>query len=107
MTWGAHLPKPMNYKLRVADDLADFIRGAHPELKRKIKSALKHILSDPHSGKHLRDELHGLMSYKVGRFRIIYRLARLAADRVIEIVAIGPRRVIYEFTYRIVKKEME
>ena len=97
----------MNYKLRVADDLADFIRGAHPELKRKIKSALKHILSDPHSGKHLRDELHGLMSYKVGRFRIIYRLARLAADRVIEIVAIGPRRVIYEFTYRIVKKEME
>ena len=92
----------MNNKLRVADDLADFIRGAHPELKRKIKSALKHILSDPHSGKHLRDELHGLMSYKVGRFRIIYRLA---ADHVIEIVAIGPRRVIYELTYRIVKRE--
>ena len=42
------------------------------------------------------------MSYRVGRFRIIYRLA---ADHVIEIVAIGPRRVIYELTYRIVKKE--
>ena len=94
----------MNYKLRMADDLAGFIRGAHPELKRKIKSALKHILSDPHSGKHLRDELHGLMSYRVGRFRIIYRLA---ADHVIEIVAIGPRRVFYELTYRIVKKERE
>jgi mRNA-degrading endonuclease RelE of RelBE toxin-antitoxin system len=92
----------MNFKLRITDDLAGFIRGSHPELKRKIKSALKHILSDPHAGKHLRDELHGLMSYRVGRFRIIYRLA---ADHVIEIVAIGPRRVIYELTYRIVKKE--
>jgi mRNA-degrading endonuclease RelE of RelBE toxin-antitoxin system len=83
---------PLNYKLRVADGLADFIRGTHPELKRKIKSALKHIFSDPHSGKHLRDELYGLMGYKVGRFRIIYRLAKLAADHVIEIVATGPRR---------------
>jgi mRNA-degrading endonuclease RelE of RelBE toxin-antitoxin system len=94
----------VKYKLRLADDLADFIKGAHPDLKRKIKSALKHILFDPYSGKSLREELKDLSSYRIGRFRIIYRIA---ADHVIEIVAIGPRRVIYELTYRIVKREGE
>jgi len=90
------------YKLRVPDDLADFVRGAHPDLKRKIKSALKRILSDPYSGKSLREELRGLSSYRVGRFRIIYRVA---SNHIIEIVAIGPRKIIYEVTYRIVKRE--
>ena len=90
------------YKLRIPDDPADFVRDAHPELKRKIKSALKRVLSDPYSGKSLREEFKGLSSYKIGRFRIIYRVV---SNHVIEIVAIGPRRVIYEITYRIVKKE--
>jgi mRNA-degrading endonuclease RelE of RelBE toxin-antitoxin system len=90
------------YKLRIPADLADFVRGAHPALKTKIKSALKRILSDPYSGKSLREELKGLSSYRIGRFRIIYRVA---SNHVIEIVAIGPRRVIYEITYRIVKEE--
>jgi mRNA-degrading endonuclease RelE of RelBE toxin-antitoxin system len=90
------------YKLRISDELTGFIRGAHPELKRKNKSALMRILSDPYSGKSLREELKGLSSYRIGRFRIIYRVV---SNHVIEIVAIGPRRVIYEITYRIVKKE--
>jgi mRNA-degrading endonuclease RelE of RelBE toxin-antitoxin system len=89
------------YKHRVSDDLADFVRGAHPDLKRKIKSALKRILSNPYSGKSLREELKGLSSYRVGRFRIIYRVA---SNHIIAIVATGPRKIIYEITYRIVKK---
>ena len=92
----------LKYKLRVSDDLADFVRGTHPDLKRKIKSALKRILSDPYSGKSLREELKGLSSYRVGRFRIIYHVT---SNHIIEIVAIGPRKIIYEVTYRIVKRE--
>ena len=92
----------LSYKLRISDELADFLRGAHPELKRKIEAALKRVLSDPYSGKSLREELKGLSSYRIGRFRIIYRVL---SNQVIELVAIGPRRVIYEITYRIVKKE--
>jgi len=49
------------YKLRIPDDLADFVRDAHPELKRKIKSALKRVLSDPYSGKSLREELYRIV----------------------------------------------
>lgn len=90
------------HKLRVSEHVADMVRGLHPELKRKVKSALKQILENPSSGKALKEELKGLNSYQVGKLRIIYRPA---ARRVIEIVAIGPRKSIYQETYRLVKRE--
>ena len=89
-------------KLRVPEYVADLVRSLHPELKRKVKSALKQILENPSSGKALKEELQGLNSYQVGKLRIIYRPA---ARRVIEIVAIGPRKSIYQETYRLVKRE--
>jgi mRNA interferase RelE/StbE len=88
-------------RLRMPEETADFIRSLHPEIKRRVKAALKAILSDPDIGKSLRHELQGLKSFKVGRFRIIYRKP---SRGIIDIVAIGPRRYIYEETYRLVKK---
>jgi mRNA interferase RelE/StbE len=89
-------------KLVVPADIREFIRTMHPSLKKKIKSSLKMVLSDPHSGKALRDELAGLRSFRVSSFRIIYRIKDPAQ---IELVAIGPRERIYEETYRIIHKE--
>ena len=89
------------HRLMVPDDVADLVRGMHPALKRKTRASLKTILSDPSSGKALKDELAGLRSFRVGSFRIIYRVIR----KVIEIVAIGPRERIYEETYRLLKRE--
>jgi mRNA interferase RelE/StbE len=93
---------PALHKLKISDDVLDLIRSLHPTLKRKVKSALKKILQDPSSGKALKEELRGLSSFRVGRLRIIYRTA---PRRVIEIVAIGPRKAIYKETYRLVKRE--
>ena len=90
------------YKIRAPNEIASLIRSAHPQLKRKIKAALNLIVADPSLGKSLRDELKGLKSFQVSRFRIIYRLS---SKRVIEIIAIGPRKTIYEETYRILRKE--
>jgi len=90
------------YKLRVPDHLAEFIRGLHPEIKRKIKGSLKNIATEPNSGKPLKEELEGLRSFRVSRFRIIYRIAE---PREIQIIAIGPRGRIYEETYRLIRKE--
>ena len=95
---------PKKRRIRVSDETADLIRGLHPEIKRRVKSALKMVLSDPDIGKPLKDELKGLHSYKVGRFRIIYKLS---SKGTIEVVAIGPRRIIYELTYTFVRKEKE
>jgi len=88
------------YRLRIPHETADLIKGLHPELKRKIKSALKAILSEPDAGKALKDELSGLRSYRVGRLRIIYSLYK----KEIRIVAVGPRAKIYLETYRLLKK---
>ncbi len=89
-------------RLRVPDHLVEFVRGLHPEIKRKIRGSLKIIAIEPNSGKPLKDELEGLRSFRVSRFRIIYRVAK---PKEIQIVAIGPRRRIYEETYRLIKKE--
>ena len=89
------------YRLRVADHAATVLRTLHPNIKRKIKAALQAISADPFAGKALGEELSGLRSYRVSRFRIVYRLA---PDKVIEIVAVGPRERIYEETFRLISK---
>jgi len=89
------------HKLKIPPETAEFIRNLHPHLKKKMKSSLHSILSEPYSGKALRDELAGLWSFKVSRFRIIYRIAD---NKIIEIIAIGPREVIYEETFKLIKK---
>ena len=89
------------YKLRVPDEVVKLIRGAHPHLKKKIRGSLQTILSNPQAGKALREELDGLRSFRVGRFRIIYRVSD---KKEIDIIAIGPRERIYEETFRILNR---
>ena len=89
-------------KLRVPDEIVALTRGCHPQLKRKIRAGLKHIVIETGVGKSLKDELEGLRSYRISRFRIIYRIS---STQIIDVVAVGPRKTIYEETYRIIKKE--
>ncbi len=87
-------------KLKVPDIVATLVRNLHPHLKKKIKASLQTIVSDPYSGKPLKDELAGLRSFRVNRFRIIYKIS---GRKLIEIIAIGPRECIYEETFRLLK----
>jgi len=89
-------------KLVVPKEIQGLIKTLHPSLKKKLKSSLKIILSNPHSGKALLDELSGLRSFRISSFRIIYRIKDTGQ---IELVAIGPRDRIYEETFRILQKE--
>lgn len=93
--------KRPTHKLRVPDEIAALVCKMHPYLKKKIRAALKEMLSDPNSGKALRDELFGLRSLRVSRFRIVYRMSR---KKEIEIIAIGPRERIYEETFSIMRR---
>ena len=86
---------PPPRRLRIPHEVAALVRGLHPVLKRKVRAALEALIRDPYGGKALRNELQGLRSYRVGRFRIVYRLRK---D--IEVVAFGPRASIYVETYR-------
>jgi mRNA interferase RelE/StbE len=91
------------FRLKVPDDLAALVRNLHPEIKLRIRDALQAILDDPALGKALKDELHGLRSFRVKRYRIIYRL--IADKKYLEIIAIGPRRHIYEETFKLIIRE--
>ena len=88
-------------RLRMPGELAGLIQGLHPDIKRKVRSALDEILAEPEIGKSLQRELVGLRSYRIGRLRVVYRVT---SRGVIEIVALGPRSVIYEETLRLVRK---
>lgn len=90
------------HKLRVPDDIVSLIRSMHPQLKRKVRAGLQAIQTDPAVGKALKDDLAGLRSLRISRFRILYRVM---TGRSIDIVAIGPRKSIYEETYRIIRRE--
>jgi mRNA interferase RelE/StbE len=93
------------YLLKATDETAALIRGLHPEIKSVIKSALETILADPYTGKSLKDDLKGLRSYRAKRYRIIYRI--LSKEKQLEIIAIGPRKNIYEETFRLIRKKQK
>lgn len=82
----------MKPRLIVPDSLRDLIRHLPPGLKKKIKLAFHDISENPDSGKPLVGKLEGLWSYKVGKVRIIYKRQDLSSA----IVAIGPRKTIYQ-----------
>ena len=89
-----------NKKLRTPDDVATLVRSLHPDIKKKIKSGLKLLLENPSAGKALKSELAGLNSLRIGRFRIVYEIL----EHEIALIAIGPRKTIYEETARLLQK---
>jgi mRNA interferase RelE/StbE len=94
---------PRDCRLRVPGEIRDLVRGLHPDLKRKVRASLAAIVADPSSGKDLREELAGLRSYRVGHFRIIYRVA--ARGRIVELVTVGTRARVYEDTLRLIRRD--
>lgn len=82
-------------------ETAAFVRSLHPNLKRKVKAALQAILVNPQAGKVLKDQIKGLRSLRVGKLRVVYRIKK----GITEIIAIGPRKKIYEETYQLLRKE--
>ncbi len=72
--------------------------------KKRVHAALHEIRKEPASGKQLQDELEGYRSFRVGKLKIIYRRT---VRKEIEIIAVGPRRTIYEEAALLIIKEKE
>jgi mRNA interferase RelE/StbE len=83
----------------MSDEVRDLIRHLHPDMKQKVRIALAEIIANPSCGKSLRGELQGMSSFRVSRFRLIYRVIAQG----IEVIALGPRRSIYEETLRLLQ----
>ena len=82
----------IRYRIEIPRVVRELIRHLPPELKAKVKTALRTIADDPRRAKELREELTGLRSHRIGRSRVIYRIE----GSVVQIIALGPRADIYE-----------
>jgi mRNA-degrading endonuclease RelE of RelBE toxin-antitoxin system len=80
------------YRLEMSRAVREIVTHLPPELKRKVKSALRSLAKDPYQAKELKDELAGLRSYRIGATRLILRIV----GTMVEVVAFGPRSDIYE-----------
>ena len=59
-----------------------------------ISNALDEIKEDPFMGKSLSRELTGRFSYKVGVYRIIYKINE--KDKIVYILSAGHRATVYD-----------
>ena len=76
----------------LSETARQILRHLHPNLKRSLRKALDDLASNPFAGKPLQEELAGLWSLPVARYRIIYQIN----DAGITVVFLGPRRTVYE-----------
>ena len=83
-----------NLRIRFTPEAARLLSKIHPENKKLIKAAIKELRQDPHSGDDLEEELFGFKSYKIKRYRILYKINE--EENVIEVYYIGHRRDVYE-----------
>lgn len=84
----------MRWRLVITPKVEATLRILPPQIKRYIRGALEEIRGNPGIGKLLRDELVGLYSFRVRRFRIVYKIEHHVITVVV--VGIGSRKTIYE-----------
>lgn len=84
----------MKWRLVITPKVQEALRTFPPETKRYVRRALQEIVKNPWVGKSLRDDLVGLHSFRVRRFRVVYRMERHVVTVIV--VGIGSRETIYE-----------
>jgi len=77
---------------RISPEIKGQIRHLPPDLKRRVWDSIETIFRNPHTGKALSEELAGFRSYRLGKYRLIYRVTK---ERLV-LEALGPRSDIYE-----------
>jgi mRNA interferase RelE/StbE len=81
-------------KIRLTKEAGRLISKFHPETKRLIKAALKELQTHPHAGHDLEEELSGFKSFRVKRYRIVYKVNE--EQNTLDIYYAGHRRDVYE-----------
>ena len=82
------------YKLRISSRAENEIKKISHSHQKAIILALTEIKEEPFLGKPLTRELTGKFSFRVGVYRIIYKVNK--KDKVIDILTAGHRATAYE-----------
>jgi len=79
---------------RYTPECSRLISKLPPEIKRLVRSTVDTLLTKHDMGTELTGELDGYRSYRVRRYRIIYRVNE--AESCLEVYHVGYRRDVYE-----------
>jgi mRNA-degrading endonuclease RelE of RelBE toxin-antitoxin system len=82
------------YKLRISSRAESEIKKISHHHQKAIILAFTDIKEEPFLGKPLTRELTGKFSFRVGVYRIIYKVNK--KDKVIDILTAGHRATVYE-----------
>ena len=77
------------YKLRISVQVARRLKNISKRRRDAVLAALEEIKEDPVIAKPLTRELTGRFSYKIGSYRIIYKINK--KDKIVEIITVGHR----------------
>ena len=90
------------YKILYANEAKRAIDRLPLKKKHQIKNAIERVAQNPQIGKHLTHELTGLLSYRSGAYRIIYRIYH--KEIIVLILTVSHRKEIYKKISRKTKK---
>jgi mRNA interferase RelE/StbE len=82
------------YRIIVAPEAKKGLKTIAKIYRKGIAEAIEAIKDDPNLGKPLTRELTGRYSYKIGVYRIIYKINN--KDNVVYIINTGHRATIYQ-----------
>lgn len=82
------------YKLRISSRVINEIKKISHSHQKAIILALTEIKEEPFLGKPLARGLTGKFSFRVGVYRIIYKVNK--KDKIIDILTAGHRATVYE-----------
>ncbi len=82
------------FSARYTRECARLISQLPPEIKRLVRSNVDVLLDKPTLGTQLTAELDGYYSYRIRRYRIIYRVNE--EESCIDVYHVGHRRDVYE-----------
>lgn len=85
------------FEVDLSPSASEFFAAADRPLALKLARCFRHLEENPHRGaniKRLKGEWKGYLRYRVGDWRVIYRI-EAAASRV-NVVVIAHRREVYE-----------
>ena len=83
----------MAYQLRVEPSALKSLNRIPENERRRILASLQGIKKDPFDGKALEGELKGIRSWRVGEYRILYRILR--QELLVLVIKIGNRQGVY------------
>ena len=81
------------FKIVVSPQAAKELKALKKLYQVSINNAFLEIKEDPHVGKALSREFTGKFSYKIGVYRIIYKINK--KDKIVNVLSVGHRSNIY------------